>query len=163
MGRQYRATKRQPDIYWRWRSVYYPVHLVYVYGGANINRYGGMITYQIIYGLSNIPFAALNARWIEKGRRILHAWNGALHLAAAICGWIFWGWEVFFIILLNTRIIFDTWLSIFRGLDWDYVSPDPKSIVDKIEKKVFGSNVVYARIAYAVASIILNAVYYDAL
>lgn len=119
-----------------------------------------MIFYEIAYTLLCIPFAALNARWIEKGYRILHGWNGAIHIAAATVGWILWDWEVLFIILLNTRIVFDSWLSVFRGLGWNYVSPEPKSIADKIEKKVFGSNVLFARISYGVASIILNVVYY---
>jgi hypothetical protein len=102
-------------------------------------------------------FAALNARWIEKGKRILHGWNGAIHFTAASIGAIIWGWEMFFIILCNTNIVFNTALNIFRGLPYHYVSSNPKSIVDKAERWAFGNSYWYPRVIYFVISVICNA------
>ncbi len=119
-----------------------------------------MILLQIIYTLSCIPFAYLNKVWIDKGNRILHGWNGLLHLTVAACGWIFFGWEVFFIILCNARIVFDLSLNYFRKLPLDYVSKSPKSLVDRFEKWIFKEDGWSPKLVYLVASIILNILYF---
>ncbi len=120
-----------------------------------------MIIYQLLYTLSCVPFAWLNARWIEKGKRILHAWNGLLHLVAAGVGWWLYSWEVALIILCNARVVFDTSLNLFRGLPWDYVPLNPKSITDKVERFLFGSNYWVPKLIYALTSIGLNILYYS--
>lgn len=91
----------------------------------------------MIFVLSYCIFSALlayyNFRLIEHGKRIYHALNGALHLAAAIIIGAKFGWQYGISLLLLVRVVFDTTLNICRGLGAGYMSNAPKSIVDKIE------------------------------
>lgn len=119
-----------------------------------------MILYQILYMLICIPFAYLNKEWIDKGKKILHGYNGLLHLIAASVGWWAWSWEVFIVVLLDARIVFDITLNKFRGLEFDYVPLKPKSIVDKIEQKIFGDDGVTPKIVYAFFTLGLNVIYF---
>jgi len=58
-----------------------------------------------------------------------------------------------FALLFNRLLVFNIFLSLFRGLDWDYVTPEnpPKSIIDRIAKMVFGMN---GKLMYGVYSIV---------
>lgn len=118
-----------------------------------------MIWFQIGYIVFAIAFAWLNAYLIKKGKRIYHFWNGMLHVAAAVfCGWHWW-WGGGVALLLMTKVMFDTFLSHFRGLPLLYSNPKGKSIMDKIEHKIFGNDVLEARIVYTSVSVILIAIY----
>lgn len=121
-----------------------------------------MIWIEIIYGFACIVLAAINARLIQKGIRIKHFWNGLLHLAvagaAALMQWSLWP---VLIILLNTRILFNYWLNVFRAdVPWNYVPSKPKSIVDQVELKIFKRDFVLPMIIYLLIDIIIHVVYY---
>lgn len=119
-----------------------------------------MTWFELGYAIFAILFAWLNAYLIKKGKRIYHALNGLLHLAAAIyCGWQWW-WPSVLIILCNTRILFDSFLSIFRKLPWLYSNPKGKSWFDRLEAKIFGNDVLEARIVYFCTSVLLNCIYF---
>jgi hypothetical protein len=120
-----------------------------------------MALYEILYGLFSIFFAWVNAEWIRRGKKVLHGWNGLLHIAVASVGWWLYAWPVFFLILCNVRIIFDPALNLMRGKRINYVSPNPKSIVDKLEKKLFGLDFYTPRLIYILISIICNCVYFE--
>lgn len=97
-----------------------------------------------------IFFAWLNAKWIAKGKRIYHGINGTIHLIAAIAFAYYTEWYHFLTTLLIARLFFDVSLNLFRGLRINYVALNPKSIVDKLEQKVFGKDGYTPKIIYLV-------------
>lgn len=102
-----------------------------------------------------IFYAWLNARWIAKEKRIYHGLNGAIHIVvAAVVAW-FTHWYHFFTVLLIARVAFDWALNLFRRLPLNYVSPKPKSIVDRAEKTVFGLNGILPKVIYIVIIVVL--------
>lgn len=77
--------------------------------------------------------------WLIKTDNFKNWWhpiNGSIHLFAAVSIGYFFGWNYGVSCLLFTRVVFDTVLNIFRHLGVGYVSPDPKSKVDDLEKWV---------------------------
>lgn len=118
-----------------------------------------MLWFQIAYMVFAVAFAWFNAYLIKKRRRIFHFWNGFLHLCWAVYCGAHWWWGGGVALLLTTKVIFDTFLSHFRGLPLLYFNPKGRSIMDKIEHKIFGNDVLEARIVYTCIAIILNAVY----
>ena len=115
----------------------------------------------LLYTIPCIWFAKINADWTAKvdwtkGKRIKHFYNGLLHCAAAIGAWfIFRNWQAPLIILLLARLVFDTLYAVFMGHSIDYTTPTPRSLVDKLEQKVFGRNGVLPKIIYAFIIVIL--------
>lgn len=95
-----------------------------------------------------IAFAWLNARWIKNGKRVYHGLNGALHLTVAGLVFYFDSWQQGLAVLFITRVFFDWALNLMRGLPLGYVSPKPKSIVDRLEKAVFKLDGVTPKIIY---------------
>jgi hypothetical protein len=119
-----------------------------------------VIIYELIYVLFCIPFAFLNKEWIDKDKKILHGWNGLLHIATAGIAWYLYGWIGFIVILCNTNVVFNIALNFFRGKPFDYVPIKPKSIIDKVERKIFGDDGILPKIIYGLTSIALNILYY---
>ena len=113
--------------------------------------------YAFIYQFFVIWLAKDNANRIEQGKRIYHGLNGCLHLLAA-CLVLPTGLINSISLLILTRVVFDLSLNSFRGLPFDYVTHKPKSIVDKIERKVFGKNGWMPKVIYVIAFITLNLV-----
>ena len=111
-----------------------------------------MIT--LLYIIPCIFLAWLNAKWIYEGKKIKHFWNGLIHVTVAGV-FILYHWWHFFTILLIARLYFDIALNFFRGLPLDYVSPAPKSIVDKLEKKIFKNDGITPKILYLALIVIL--------
>lgn len=112
--------------------------------------------YLIAYALFCISFAYLNWYLIEvKDLDIYHGANGGLHIVAAIAGGYYFGWQIGVAVLFVARVVFDVALNLFRGKAIDYVSPSPKSIVDKIEKKLFKQDGVTPKIIYILIVICL--------
>ncbi len=104
-----------------------------------------------------MAFAWLNYYLIEvKDYKIKHFWNGLIHIAMAIAGVYFWGWQIGVSILFVARLVFDTALNLFRKKGIDYVSPRPASIVDKIEKKIFGQDGITPKILYLAIIILIQ-------
>lgn len=111
--------------------------------------------YLISYACFCIALAWYNSYLINKDKRIYHGVNGALHLLAAAAGWYFFSWQIGLAILPMARAVFDTSLNLFRGLSIDYVPSNPKSIVDKLEKKLFKNNGLVPKILYLLIVIVL--------
>jgi hypothetical protein len=51
-------------------------------------------------------------------------------------------------------------LNKFRGLEFDYVPIKPKSIVDKLERKIFDEDGVAPKIVYAFFALGLNLIHF---
>lgn len=104
--------------------------------------------------------ALLNAELIKDGKRIYHGLNGALHL---VCwGLIFWvtdSWLLTLALPFIGRLFFDSALNLFRELPLDYVPKNPKSIIDKAEKGLFGNNGLIPKVIYLAISITLIILY----
>lgn len=111
-----------------------------------------LITY---YALFCIGFAYLNARWILNDKKIKHGLNGAIHLILAIGIAYLTKWYHFFTVVLMARVLFDWSLNLFRHLSLSYVPLNPKSIMDKIEKKLFGNDGITPKLVYILLIIIL--------
>lgn len=117
-----------------------------------------MIVFELLYAIFCIGFAYLNAHLIKKGKRIYHALNGAIHIAAAAAGLYFFDWQTGIAILFVSRLVFDTALNLMRGKAIDYTSPSPKSIVDKIEQKIFKRDGVTPKLIYILLIVVLNCI-----
>jgi hypothetical protein len=89
-----------------------------------------VLLYQCLAGL----LAWWNFVLIRHNRRIYHALNGSLHLAAAITIGYYTGWNYGVSCLLFTRVVFDTVLNVLRSNGVGYISPNPLSWLDKQEK-----------------------------
>jgi len=113
------------------------------------------VIYLLLYALVCVQLAWLNSDLIKRGRRIYHALNGLLHLVAAAVGWYYFSWQIGVAILPMARVVFDVSLNLFRGLGIDYVSPSPKSVIDKLEKKVFKNNGIVPKLIYLIIVIAL--------
>lgn len=119
-----------------------------------------MAVLEIIYCFVCIFFAYLNYQWIKKGKRIKHFYNGALHVIVASFAWYIYQWPCFFIILCNANVVFNISLNWMRGLAIDYIPLKPKSIVDKVERWLFGNDGLLPKIIYLFSSAILNWCYF---
>jgi hypothetical protein len=118
---------------------------------------------QIAWSLFCIFFAFVNYRVIEKvGDPIRHGINGVFGFATSV----YFGIEVYWLLgitmLLIARLVFDTFLNYLRfrkqlGLQAiGYVSVNPKSIIDRAEKKVFGMDGYTPKLIYLLLIIIFN-------
>lgn len=107
----------------------------------------------LAYAVICIVMAWINAYYIKKGRRIYHGVNGAVHLVLWIAVAAIAGWRVLVMPFIG-RLVFDTSLNLFRGLKINYVSANPLSIVDRLEKAVFGLNGYAPKIIYIIIIII---------
>lgn len=111
----------------------------------------------IIYALFCILLAWVNRNIIKAGKRVRHFYNGLCHLGA--CIWLTMTVNLYTGIaaLFMARVVFDVSLNLFRGLGVGYVSPKPKSIVDQMEKRVFGSDGITPKILYLfICFVLLN-------
>lgn len=97
----------------------------------------------LIFTLLNIFLAQHDANRIKKGKRIYHGVNGAIYIVLlSIQHYIFADWYLTAALCVNRLLTFNISLSLYRGNDWDYLSPEPKSITDKIAKWVFKKGIV---------------------
>jgi hypothetical protein len=108
-----------------------------------------------------IVLAWYNYRRISLDKRIYHGINGALHLLAwAGVYLITRSWWLTASLPFLGKVVFDSSLYLMRGLPLDYVPKNPKSIIDKIEKRVFPDDGLLPKIAYFVISATLIIVHY---
>lgn len=129
-----------------------------------------MIAYlinQVALAVFNLINSRIDAYRILKGRKIAHAINfGVYTLFCALLCWLA-HWNVGVITLFcvsafcNRQLSFDIPLNLRRGLKWDYVtkSKPPKSVLDRIEIRLFGYNgraPVYMYAAIWVACVIIK-------
>lgn len=107
-----------------------------------------------------IGFAWINAGVIKEGGRIYHGLNGLLHLICWFCIWLVTKeWALLAALPFIGRLFFDSALNIMRGLPLDYVAKNPKSIIDKAEKGLFGNNGIIPKVIYLIISITLIVIY----
>ncbi len=118
-----------------------------------------MIVFEIIYIAFVILLAVANAITIKEKKYPSHLLNAILHISAAIATAIIWWIPGFIIILCNTNVVFSISLNLFRGERINYISPDPKSWIDKLEKKLFGNDFYTPKVIYILVSITLNVLY----
>lgn len=118
---------------------------------------------QIVLTVFCIFFAYANYRAIKIDTRIRHAINGVFAGSYILFFSIEISWMLGLILLVEARLIFDTFLNIFRFIKScgliaaiNYVPYQPKSIIDKMEKKVFGYNGIAPKIVYLLIVIGLN-------
>lgn len=101
---------------------------------------------QAIFILINTLMAGKDAIKIRNEKTIDHFQNGMAYLLSisvfAIIFEMTFKEAIFFYVscFCNRQLFFDIPLNLLRKLKWDYVSPDPASFVDKIEKRIFGNN-----------------------
>lgn len=111
----------------------------------------------IIYALFCILLAWINRNIIKSGKRVKHFYNGLCHFGAFI--WLTLTVNLYTGIaaLFMARVVFDVSLNLMRGVGIGYVSPKPKSIVDQIEKKVFGNDGLTPKLVYLfICFVLLN-------
>lgn len=110
---------------------------------------------QLLLAFHNIANAYIDAFRILKNKTIAHAVNFITYLifAGLLCfsfGFQTWvGISFFLSAFFNRQFSFDIPLNLRRGLPWDYQSTanPPKSILDRIERKLFGDGGVGKKIA----------------
>ena len=119
-----------------------------------------MILYEFIAILICGLLAVNNAHRIAGGNKINHWLNGLIHLSIAGGAWYIFHWVAAIIILLNARVLFDATLSYLRFGRINYVSLSPSSLIDKIERKIFGNDGYAPKIIYLLISISVNVIYY---
>lgn len=98
----------------------------------------------IIIKIAYIVFCVLFAKWNAvrciQDKKIRHGINGAIHLILAFLIGYLYGWKYSVWTLFAGRVFFDAAINYFRFGIIDYVPSNPKSIVDQLEKKVFGND-----------------------
>ncbi len=118
-----------------------------------------MILTLILFTIANIILAAIDAhKIVDLKSTIKHGINAAVYIAMiAIPFFVFHNYFLIGAILFNRLLVFNIALSLFRKLSWDYISPDPASIVDRVAKSVFGNNGKLMYEVYAGIFILLTA------
>lgn len=99
--------------------------------------------------------AESDADTIQRGDRVRHGFNAVIHLLLAGVIWLAVGWMGALASLVQARVVFDLSLNVLR-FGWKglfYVSPTPESIIDRLEKSVFGSNGWLPKLFYTAAFI----------
>jgi hypothetical protein len=118
----------------------------------------------LLYIPVTILLGYLNALWVEKkgapGKKkiIRHFWNGLLHCIAA--GLVYLktkDWTDAIALLAITRVFFNESYNYFHipRHPLGYISKTSKSIIDKIQYKLFGSSGVWAVILWILIAITL--------
>jgi hypothetical protein len=114
---------------------------------------------QIAYVVFCVFFAFVNYWQIEKlDATVRHGINGIFHATTSLYFGLFVHWSLGICILFIGRLVFDTALNLLRfGVFGIYYVPaNPKSIVDRVEKKVFGDNAIIPKFIYAIVIVNLN-------
>lgn len=117
---------------------------------------------QLCLVVFNVINVSIDAYRITKHKQIAHGINfGAYMLYCAGLCWVI-GWDVWQIIIFavsafcNRQFSFDIPLNKRRGLKWDYVSlaKPPKSLLDRIEIRLWGYNGRAPFVFYGVAWVV---------
>lgn len=109
------------------------------------------------YTVFCILLAFINYRVIKKGWRVKHAYNGALHLACLFLIWHYYDLKLMLASAFMAKIVFDVTLNLLRKLPVGYISPKPKSIIDRVEKACF-KNGVTAKLFYLLCFALLSVI-----
>jgi hypothetical protein len=101
-------------------------------------------------------FAYVNYRVIEiANEHIRHGVNGLFCALTSLYCFLHVDTQTGFQILLTGRLFFDVTLNLFRGKKIYYVTPEPKSLVDKAEQFIFKKNGWLPKLIYFIALIVL--------
>ena len=104
----------------------------------------------LFFSAANLSLAYFDSRQIFKKRKILHGLNGLLYIGLiSVPLFIFHNYWLIGALLFNRLLVFNISLSLFRNLDWDYISPERKAITDKIAFFFFKYNGKLMYIVYA--------------
>lgn len=95
-----------------------------------------LIINQFIFAAFNIGLAWYHAILIKKNKPIKHGWWAASVLIIIGLFALINPWYIPVLSFLR-QLVFDPFLSKFRGLPWSYRSNATTSIIDKIENKIF--------------------------
>lgn len=112
---------------------------------------------EILYAIICIGLAYWNYKIIEADKKIFHGLNGAIHFFLWMLSTYLSTWQILIAMPFIGRLVFDWALNSFRGLHPSYVPVDPKSIIDKIEKKVFGNDGYAVKEMYLFIIVLVNA------
>lgn len=108
----------------------------------------------------NILLAFIDSVKIKKGATVNHFANAIIYVLIAAPAIIYIRNYWLLVTLLFLRLVlFNISLSLLRGYKWDYISPSPKSVVDRAAKYIFGDNAVFMYAVYLsilVLSIIMS-------
>lgn len=101
-----------------------------------------------IFFFANIILAKIDAAQFAKSKFVKHGIN-ALEYGAmiAVPYHLFKDYWLIGALLFLRLLVFNISLSLFRKLKWYYVSPERKSIIDRIAFSIFGYN---GKLMYAV-------------
>lgn len=114
-----------------------------------------MITTIAIFAVLNVALAFIDSRVIGKGRLVLHGLNALIYLATvAIPVWLFNNYWLIGCLLAIRLVVFNIGLNLFRGFTWNYISPSPAAITDRIAKAVFGKRGTLMYLIYFVLLIL---------
>lgn len=111
-----------------------------------------------------ILMALWHAYLIKHNRPILHGlWALLAGVFIAAATWCVWprldDWqrgEYIAAQLIARTVVFNVSLNLFRGLKWDYTSPTSTSILDSIERRLFGGRVWLLEVILAILFFILQ-------
>lgn len=108
------------------------------------------VTEFILVGPITAAMAWWHSRLIKAGRPIQHGWWAAVFSIFLLAG-VVWQWSRFdtlsqlgafvFACLIGRLVVFNISLNLFRGLAMSYISANTTSIIDKIERRLFGTRV----------------------
>lgn len=112
---------------------------------------------EVIYSLFCVLFAYLNYKLISKNKRIYHGLNGLVHVILIGISYLIFGWFSILVLPFVARVVFDTALNHFRGLPLNYLPTDPKSIIDKLERKIFK---ISPHWIYLLLIVVINIIYF---
>jgi hypothetical protein len=112
-----------------------------------------MPTPVIAYGVICIFWAIANGRYINADGPILHWANMIIH--ATTCGYfaLSVSWILGLAMFFEARPFFDTTLYLTR-FGWKkiwYVPDNPSSVIDRLEKAIFGNNGWLPKLIYTAA------------
>lgn len=116
-----------------------------------------LILNQFIYILFTVWMAAHHAKLIEQHKRIYHGWWGVLAVAVAGLFWFINPWLVPVQVAWRA-LLFSPLLNLARQLPASYFPSTPKSIIDKIEIRLFKNNFKTRTVVYLTLLIIFEVI-----
>lgn len=124
-----------------------------------------MIWPLLVIAAFNIANAIYDAKRILSNKRIYHGISALSYLVLFGLGVVIFKihlWKAIFLFIswcAGRQCIFEPILNTQRGLKFDYVSKDPKSIIDKCEVALWGYNGRLALLVYGIAFIASTILY----
>lgn len=112
---------------------------------------------QLLFIALNIGLAWYHAKLIRENKPIYHGWWAAGFLAiAGIVSLLAGSWILFILLCLERLVVFNVALNVFRGLPPFHVSLTTTSILDKLQRKLVGTNGWIVPLIVTVVCIVLN-------